>query len=128
MKSHILETSSLGDLSHSAVNLNNQLVSIQEKWGLTDKVVAITTDNAAAQLRAIELNNSKSIRCCAHTIQLAIKNAMNNNPKVIELIDLCQNIVRRFKKSNTAASILRDCQKKLGVSELNVLQNVIEFF
>ena len=65
------------------------------------------SDNAANQLLAVRLLKVNSVSCSAHTIQLAINNALEECPNIMELLKKCKIIVKRFKKSNPCNLLLK---------------------
>ena len=65
------------------------------------------------------------MRCVAHTIQLAIKDAFKNCPRIQDLVDKCKSIVKYFKKSGPAMNILLNIQSAhRGENVLKLLQDV----
>lgn len=49
----------------------------------------------------------RRLRCCAHTIQLAINDAVKSNPNIKELIVYMDHIIRTFKRSPKKTEELR---------------------
>lgn len=82
---------------HSGVNLSSVLFELLQQHRITDRVLAITTDNASnnntlvssiqESIQSLELNNNTTIiqvPCIAHVIQLSLKDLlgqMKANPK-----------------------------------------------
>ena len=81
-------------------------------------------DNAANQVLGVKLSGYELFRCCAHTIQLAIKDAFSECPNIQKMIAKCQKIVKFFKKSGPAMRKLTTAQQLLRLPELKLLQNV----
>ena len=72
-----------------------------------------------------KLGGYHSLRCVAHTIQLAIKDAFKNCPRIQDLVDKCKSIVKYFKKSGPAMNILLNIQSAhRGENVLKLLQYV----
>lgn len=70
--------------SHIAEYLSTTIKDICEKWEIPDeKIVAVTTDNGANIVKAIELafGRAKHIRCIAHTLNLVVQNSVMVNEK-----------------------------------------------
>lgn len=83
--------------THSGVNLSDVLMKLLQQYNITDRVLAITTDNASnnhtlmasvqESIQSLELNNSSTIirvPCIAHVIQLSLKDLLGQmkvNPK-----------------------------------------------
>ncbi len=74
--SHVLQTRALHG-SHTGSNKANLLTEAIHEWGLTDKVLAIVTDNAANMLLAVSLmESSLHVGCFAHVFNLASQAAL----------------------------------------------------
>ena len=71
MLSFVLETFNLC-LSHTAENIAAELLQIADEWNITEKVVAIATDNAANMAAAARITGWKHIPCFAHTLNLIV--------------------------------------------------------
>ena len=118
MSSRVLNTAQI-DVEHSAINLAEHLKLVLNEWKIPDKkVVAIITDNGANIVKAIkEFTTFRHIPCFAHTLNLVVKNSIDANDYVSELLDKCRGIVSYFKKSTTGTSKLKQLsqssQKKL---------------
>lgn len=127
--SHVLETRPFGNLSHSGENIAHHIRSTLEEFAIQDKVVAIVTDSAANQLKANRELGLDSIRCSAHTTQLAIRDALAEkaSPEVAAILKHCESIVTTFKRSAPALSKLKETVDRLGLKQLKVIQNVSNF-
>lgn len=90
----------------------------------SDKCRSITHDNAANQVKGIRISGFPSIRCCAHTIQLAINDSLSDCDKITALIQKCQRIVQYLKKSGPGMRILRKAPTSCGKEKLSLLQNI----
>ena len=112
------------DRSHSGENIKCLILEVLSKFNLSvEQVFSITTDNARNMLKAIELvsedniispndehededddNNSidielqdvLSIKCAAHTLQLAVKDALNNNSHQAT-ISQCRRLAKKLR-------------------------------
>ena len=89
-----------------------------------EKGVAVVTDSAANQLLGTKMGGYHSLKCIAHLIQLAIKDAFKECPKIQALIDKCKEIVKFFKKSGPAMNVLLKAQSKRGTNILKLLPDV----
>lgn len=62
--------------SHTADVLRRRIMDVLEEWNLTNKVIAIVTDNGAKKM-AVEDGKWRHISCFVHTLNLVV-----NNPRV----------------------------------------------
>ena len=69
-------------------------------WNIDEKIVAFVVDNARNMCNAINLTGFNLINCAAHTIQLAIHDAIDNNSQLQIILAKCRAIVGHFKRSN----------------------------
>lgn len=67
MVSRVLCTEAMEE-TYTADNLKNKLLEVVNEWAITDKIVAITTDNAAKMLAAVRLLKWRHLPCFAHTL------------------------------------------------------------
>jgi hypothetical protein len=95
---------------HTADHLKEETIKLLDKRSITDKVSAITHYNASNITNAvIHLKNRLnlySIRCAAHTIQLAIKKGFNENV-CNNLIKIASPTVTAFKQSPKQSNSLK---------------------
>lgn len=82
------------------------------------------SDNAANIKTAIsEKLNWKHFGCLAHTINLIVKEGLENE-FIAELISNIKTIVTHFKRSNIATEKLMTYQRNTGKTPLKLLQDV----
>ena len=102
--------------SHSALNISDWINSVLELYDLEHSDInAAVTDNAA-NIRAMFRNEIPEIEnyfCVAHTLQLVIKNSINNSKEVVEVLKKIQQIVSYFRKSWKASVNLETVQTAL---------------
>jgi len=66
--------------SHTSINIVNSLKSVLKFWNIENKVSAVVCDNAANLIKAINsMDQTKYVRCTAHSIQLSIKSGLQND-------------------------------------------------
>lgn len=106
--------------SHTADNLAAFMKDTIAEWGLSDRVAAIVTDNAANMKLAAEKCNWRRLSCFAHTINLIVHSGL----EVIQDIVLkVKDIVSYFKRSSHALAKLQDMQKQTGSLILKLKQD-----
>ena len=86
--------------SHTAVNLANDLRNSLEQWESLDRVVMITTDNAANISNAV-VKESKlpHFGCVGHVLQLSIGKAFKLG-HVDRVLGKVKRLVAHFQRSN----------------------------
>lgn len=74
MKSYLLSCLKFTG-KHTSENIADALKTIVSQWGLQDKIVACTTDNAANMVRAVKLCQWLHIPCFTHSLNWLFKRA-----------------------------------------------------
>ena len=123
LKTFVLETFHLST-SQSAQNITAELIRIAKEWEISDKVVALVTDNAANAVAAARLTGWTHIPCFAHSLNLIVKDALGADPSLVALKKKCKDIVTFFHHSCKASDKLREVQKQLGITEKKLIQDV----
>lgn len=68
LTSTLLQCERFPDCRHNAANIADYLKKTFEKWDISSKIVAITTDNAAVMVAAV-----RHLGCFAHTLNLLVQ-------------------------------------------------------
>lgn len=111
--------------AHTSANLATEINSIINDWELTDKAMAVVTDNAAnilGALKNIDTEVKSGISCAAHTLQLSIKEGLNA-PTIHRICCTVKKIVSLFHHSYKASNALEEQQRALGLSVLKLIQS-----
>lgn len=111
MVAYMLETCSVPG-QHTADNICAQLTRITEEWGITDKILAVVTDNGANMVAAVRKAGWAHYPCFAHTLNLVVKDSIKALPDLLELQQKSTAIVALFHHSTKAADKLKDIQKQ----------------
>lgn len=122
LKSLLLECSEL-PIAHTSINLAEAIRNITNKFHITEKVLAVVTDNASNICGAIkEELKWKHFGCFAHTLNLIVQDAL----KIIQKLHVkIKTIVTFFKKSHSSKQKLFTAQRNLGMETCrNVKQDV----
>ncbi|XP_047518057.1 E3 SUMO-protein ligase ZBED1-like [Pieris napi] len=121
LESKVLECYQYSDRQF-AENLKNEIMRMCEDWNITNKIVAVTTDNANNIKAAVKLLKWKQIPCFAHTlniiVQLALKEIKPTQMKI-------KSLVEHFRRSPLASERLKTMQKQLQEKELKLKQDVV---
>lgn len=120
--SNVLQTRALHK-SHTGSNIANLLTETINEWGLTDKVLAIVTDNAANMLLAVRLIESLHVGCFAHILNLALQAALKI-PAVTRLLGRVRSISTFFHQSTLASHALKNEQKLLVLPQHKLVTDV----
>lgn len=119
---------------HTAENLAHQLQNTFGEWEISEKLIAVVTDNAKNIVNAItSLSYDPEVcsTCAAHSLQLAINTTLKND-SIIELIQKCSRLVGHFKHSNVAMDQLHKKQdsRTIRFQQMfitSILQKSLEF-
>ncbi|KAH8033749.1 hypothetical protein MRX96_031268 [Rhipicephalus microplus] len=124
MKRFTLNTRHMA-VRHSAENIVQMLVEMCAKWEIPDGCRKyIVTDNGH-NIRAAVRRLPWTVRACfAHTLQLAIHDAISNTPSIDHLCKKARHIVGHYKHSSSAQKRLDEYQKKMGKDPLRLVQDV----
>lgn len=83
------------------------------------------SDNAANMKNAIRDHiNKPHLGCVAHTLNLCVKDALEEDASIVQLLKKCKALVSFFKHSVFASEKLRKMQQQMGLPELKVKQDV----
>ncbi|XP_018318363.1 zinc finger BED domain-containing protein 4-like [Mycetomoellerius zeteki] len=124
-KSYSLSTQQMIE-RHRAANLSDAMGIIFRKWEISDKVLAVVTDNAANVVNTvrdtIEIQEQYGLTCAAHTLQLVVNEALAY-PKIQEICEKAGKLVEYFRHSNVATKALSK-QEQLNMKPLKLIQSV----
>ncbi|KAH7963442.1 hypothetical protein HPB52_021209 [Rhipicephalus sanguineus] len=99
MRSFALENRSVTE-SHTACNILEHLQTMMDNWELPLQ------------------------KCMGHTLQLAIKDAKEETAGVPAILKKCRAIIGHYKHSAQAAARLKDWQRRMELSVLELIQDV----
>jgi hypothetical protein len=114
--SYVLNTQEMTE-SHTADNLAADFNVILEEWKLNRNSVSVTTDNASNITLAMSKCGVVHIRCMAHTLNLASQKALQT-PLISRICGKIRRIVGHFRRSTTAANLLRKATAQLELPDL----------
>lgn len=109
---------------HTADNISSELKRITDEWGLTDKVMAVVTDNRANMVAAVHKAGWRHYPCFAHTLNLVVKDSLKAVPEVVQILGKCSTIVSFFHHSTKATEKLRAVQQQMKIAEHKLIQSV----
>ena len=95
-----------------------------DEWAITQKVIAVVTDNSANMVSAVHKAGWKHYPCIAHTLNLVVKDGIKAVHEVVQLLTKCSSIVSFFQHSAKATEKLKQIQKQLKVAEHKLIQSV----
>ncbi|KAM9853513.1 E3 SUMO-protein ligase ZBED1-like [Aulostomus maculatus] len=127
MKSAVLQTRPMYE-GHTSANLADELCTAVDEWKLKrpNITIPVTTDNAPNIVNAVNEAEGlgPQIGCFAHTVNLAAKRALSNNPAVSRLLGKVRRVVSFSHKSTTANCVLKEKQKSLNLKEPMLVRDV----
>ncbi|KAL3190056.1 hypothetical protein MRX96_020382 [Rhipicephalus microplus] len=125
MKRFTLNTRHMELVSHSAENIAQMLVEMCVEWEIPDGCRKyIVTDNGRNICAAVGRLPWTEHACFAHTLQLAINDAIFNTPSIDRLCKKARHIVGHYKHCSSAQKRLDEYQKKMGKDPLRLVQDV----
>ena len=104
---------------HTGGHIAGELQRITDHWEITQKVVAVVTDNASNMVAAIRITGWTHIHCFAHTLNLVVQEAIRNDPLLLLIKKKCKDIVTFFHQSVNATEKLREIRGKLVSKKRN---------
>lgn len=111
--------------SHTASAISEEFEKMFDKWKIDkSKVHAVVRDNARNMVKAMSDMGLVSFGCVAHTLQLAIHDAVLCQRSVSDVVASCRKIVGHFKHSPLAYSRLFDLQVQFGIKIKRLQQDV----
>ena len=90
--------------AHTSENICAFLKEVANEWNIDKKIVAIVTDNASNMKLAVTLGGWKPVSCFAHTLNLAVTDALKNNSELNGILARCRSLVAFFKQPSKANS------------------------
>lgn len=111
--------------SHSAGNIAELLGDMCDEWEIPDDCQKyIVTDNGRNIRAAVRRLPWTERPCFAHTLQLAINDAISCTPSIDRLCKKARHIVGHYKHSSSAQRRLEEYQKRTGKDPLRLVQDV----
>ena len=107
LKSLVLETFGF-EKDHTAENIAASFQKTAEEWGISRKVVAMVTDNAANVVAAVRHTGWTHVPFFAHTLNLSVSEAIKADTKIHQLRKSCRDIVSFFHHSVKASEKLKE--------------------
>lgn len=98
--------------------------AVASNWEISNKIVGMVIDNASNMKAALRSTGFNMVNCYAHTLQLAIHDALDESSQIQAILVKCRAIVGHFKRSNISKAKLVTEQKKLNVISRKLIQDV----
>ncbi|XP_036142123.1 zinc finger BED domain-containing protein RICESLEEPER 3-like [Monomorium pharaonis] len=110
----------------NAANIASEIKNVIQKWNLSSKVKAIVHDSAFVMNAACNIleEADNSIKCSAHILQLAVKDALTAVSEFEQVTTKGRSTVSHFQKSNVASKALSERQKQQNLKQKCLKQSV----
>uniref|UniRef100_A0A182RLZ5 DUF659 domain-containing protein n=1 Tax=Anopheles funestus TaxID=62324 RepID=A0A182RLZ5_ANOFN len=108
-------------VQHTGRNIAEWFKFVLERFEISDKIVAITTDNASNMRLAASILKLPHFSGFAHSLKLVVLNAVAKSIKPV--VEEVKQTVMHFKKSVLATSKLAEIQKNLNTENIKLKQN-----
>lgn len=122
-KSLVLETVGFKK-DPSTENVAASFKRVAQTWGISNKIVAVVTDDTSNVVAAVRSAGWMHVPCFAHILSTAVSEAIKADASVQELRDKCGKIVSFFQHSVKATEKLHEIQRQLGFAEQKLIQEV----
>ncbi len=109
---------------HTASNIKDRLLEVMERYGIQDKVVCVVSDNAANVKKAISEAGLQNVGCFAHTLNLAINDALRSCPSFESLRQKISDLVTFLHQSNNGKEDFAACLRRLDRPQKTLVQDV----
>ncbi|KAL1254902.1 hypothetical protein QQF64_012963 [Cirrhinus molitorella] len=110
---------------HTADNIKEALSDVISDWGLTGSVAAMVTDNVAnISISGIQKLGLRHLPCFAHTINLIVKRAIEEQEVLADIRSRARRVVSFFRSSTKATEKLILAQERMGRQPLKLIQEV----
>ncbi|KAJ8971547.1 hypothetical protein NQ317_003201 [Molorchus minor] len=107
---------------HTAENLKEFLCQIFQEWKISNKVVAVISDNAANITAAVRLGAWRHLGCFAHTVNLVVQASLR---EIHETIEKVKKNVEFFRRSSHAQAKLNQIQDQMNLPKLKLKNDVV---
>ena len=111
------------DMRHTSENLHQELQEAFIEFGIERTVACIVTDNARNITNAAKMSHNHH-PCFAHTLNLAVKDAIKKDEVLQVAVRKVKSIVNHFKSSTVATNVLRAVHQTNGTSFSKLKQDV----
>ncbi|XP_019763082.2 E3 SUMO-protein ligase ZBED1 [Dendroctonus ponderosae] len=106
---------------HTAEDIANKLKEVIDDWKLTNKIVAVVSDNAENMKTAMSIGGWSHWDCLAHSLNLVSQSGLS---EIKEVVDKIKNIVAYFKRSSYALSQLKAAAVRMEIPVLKLKNEV----
>ncbi|RLU25470.1 hypothetical protein DMN91_002148 [Ooceraea biroi] len=101
---------------------------ILRKWEISEKVLAVVTDNAVNVVNAVrdmtEIQEQDGLTCAAHTMQLVVNEALACHQDIQEICQKAGKLVGHFRHSNVTTTDWQSKQAQLNIKSSKLIQSV----
>ena len=105
-------------------NIADLLRNVLEKLNISEKIIAIVTDNASNIVAAVRVVGWNHVPCFAHTLNLVVSKAIKSDNSVRVVKKKCKQIVTFYHQSVKATEKLKKVQNQLNLPEHKLIQEV----
>ncbi|XP_028658775.2 zinc finger BED domain-containing protein 4-like [Erpetoichthys calabaricus] len=120
----VLLSVSLFPQTHTAAHIMESMSVLMTDWGISGKIQCMVTDNAANLVATAQLLKVRHVPCFAHTLNLVVKKAIDQTPKLQEIHQNAKKIVSLFRSSCNAKEKLSEMHQLMGRPVQKVVQEV----
>ncbi len=110
---------------HTADLIRDEMKRILDDFNISNKVLAVITDNASNVKKAIKEMDLRRLSCYAHCLNLTVLDSIKAIPSLQELRDKVSRIVKLTRQSTVAKETLDKIQVEMGKKPKRLVQDVV---
>jgi hypothetical protein len=123
----------LHSIPHSGEKIKNSIIDVLKDYGIEDRIIAITTDNATNNIKGIELlneyfekefnSNICHFPCFGHVLNLSINNGIKQISKILNNLRI---IASKLKNSPKQQQTFDEIAKLFGENNVKLKRDIYQ--
>ncbi len=101
---------------HTAENIQDRLQGMIKEYGLEEKIIAVTSDNAHNVVRAIVDAGLANVPCYAHKLNLCAQDCLDQNETLKTIRQKVNDMIKLTHQGHFAKEEFERCQARLNIT------------